>query len=245
MFPPIFLKADLSFDIDQHRIRIQNKPISANGVSGLHWAPLNPKEHFGRSVMATLHILVPNAVSLQTRASISRELSTQADHMGLKFYLDDSQKALLQEIVKEHGFFPTEYLRKFPRIPSDASIPTFPLRVIANLIPENRIRQDHLPIIFEIKNISPNGMLLTTENRLALSVKPGDRMRIVFEPRGEFMLRVVANGLICRIIDEIEPTTGNTIKFFGIKFVSLSDDNQAALLELLKDILERIKGIRT
>jgi acetyl esterase/lipase len=43
------------------------------------------------------------------------------------------------------------------------------------------------------------------------------------------------------VTDEQHPKTGNLVRSLGIKFLKVDDEQRDAFLDLLRDILERIK----
>lgn len=238
----VFIKGHLSFSLHGENFEFKNRAISLFGAYGLPWGSLSPDKDFGRKVDLKIRIDEPQ-VDIQTPASLTREQGINADHMGTKFHLEKTSDQLLRQIIGEHGFYPTDYLRKYPRIPVDQSIQTFPLRVMA-LPPHlgsSIEEEDHFRIIFEVKNISINGILISTENPFAASIQPGTHLHLMIEPRGEFLLPVKVVGLVCRLLEEKNPESGNMTRHFGVKFVQVDTENQIAFTELLKDVLEKIK----
>lgn len=243
---PQFVKGRLTVKVDSHVLTFENQNISTFGVSSLPWGPLSSDGHFGRVV--EVEAVVPSMETasstypFKTRATIQREKTVRAEHMCLKFHLNSEQRARITELVEQWGHYPTEYVRKYPRIPSSQMIQTFPLRALGRAVEEDGYEDPTItPIVFDIENISPNGLLLQTENQLALTFNPGDRLDIILEPRGRFHVQITIQGMICRILDEKSETSGNLVRHFGIKFTRVDEANRATFLELLKDILERMK----
>jgi hypothetical protein len=241
----VFVKGHVGFTINGQSFEFVHQNISVFGVTGLPWGPLDPREFFGKAVTATVRI--PHQpthdlpVAIRTRAYIMREQTLYAQHMGLRFQFDAEQEASLDAHINKHGFYPTEYVRKYPRIPSSQMIQTFPLRVL--VAPERKVALpvEEFPLVFDVSNLSPNGLLIHTENQIALDIMPGQRLELVLEPRGRFPMQVAVQGLVCRITDEIHPQSGNLIRYLGVKFTRVDEINKTAFLDLLKDILERIK----
>jgi hypothetical protein len=238
MMLPVFVKGHLSFCLEKQDLEFIHQNISVFGVTGLPWGPLNPRDHFGKEVMASIRITSPEHLSILTRAEIMRENTIVGEHMGIKFRFEKESLAKLAALIKRHGFYPTEYLRKYPRIPANVQIQTFPLRAL--VYPEGGT-PNNAPLIFDIGNLSPNGILLHTENQAALNMRPGDRLNLLLEPRGWFPMSIRVQALICRISDEMSPHSGNLIRYLGIKFTKVDDVNRTAFLDLLKDILAKIK----
>jgi hypothetical protein len=239
---PVFIKGHLTFNIEKRDLEFIHQNISVFGVAGLPWGPLNPRDHFGKDVTVSVRITSPEPLSILTRARIMRESTTVGEHMGLKFNLEKEAHAKLSALIGRHGHYPTEYLRKYPRIPANAVIQTFPLRAVAFADPECATPIPD-PLVFDVGNLSPNGILLYTENQSALVLQPGDKIRILLEPRGWFPMSIRVQGLVCRVTDETNFASGNLTRYLGIKFTKVDDVNRTAFLDLLKDILTKIKSL--
>ena len=240
----LFTKGHLRLTLNDHVLEFLYQLISIYGVSGLPANPLT-KPFFGQKVFLTLE--VPSAkppLIFKTQAKVLREQTITSEHMSLKFELDANQKAQLLGHISKKGFYPTAYVRKYPRIPSSSVIQTFPLRAIIKPLDQTRpIGPKQL--IMDVINLSPNGILLSTDSQIALDLAPGQRLGLELEPRGWFPVSVHVEGLICRVTDDLMSETGNLSRQFGIKFTKVDAINRAAFLDLLKDILEQIQGKMT
>ena len=237
----MFIKGHLAFSVDGQDLEFIHQNISVFGVAGLPWGPLNPRDHFGKEVTASIRVTSPEPLSVLTQAFVMRESTGVGEHMGLKFRFEREAKAKLQKLIDKHGFYPTEYLRKYPRIPANSAIQTFPLRALANIEGDPTLGSESFPVIFDICNLSPNGILLNTENQAATTIQPGQRLNLTLDPRGWFPMPIRVQGMVCRVADELNPQTGNMVRYLGIKFTKVDDVNRTAFLDLLKDILSRIK----
>jgi hypothetical protein len=235
----MFVKGHLAFTLDGKPHEFIHQNLSAYGVTGLPWGSLDPNAHFGRKVDVAIRIPAERAVQFNTPATILRETTLFGSHLGLRLLLTPAHRATMESLISKIGFTPTEYLRKYPRIPSAESIATFPMRVLG--MPEGANLNEHLPTTFDVGNLSPNGILLSTENVGAQEIRPGTRIDLVLEPRGWFPHSVRVLGLVCRVSEELHPTSGNSVRYFGIKFVKVDEPNRLAFLDLLKDILHRVK----
>ena len=226
-------------------LEYENINISVSGVTGLPWTPLSPDIHFGLKTAATIR--VPGSqpgeatLTIRTTARVTREQTQFARHMGLRFFLELAEARNLASLIARSGFFPTEYLRKYPRIPSLPMIQTFPLKAID--LPDDTNLLGASPVSFDVLNISPNGILLSSESPLALDRTLGTRMRLVIEPRGWFPIPIKIEGMVCRVSDDIAEATGNTVRSLGIKFTKIEAEHQVAFLDLIRDIVERVKTI--
>ena len=110
---PVFVKGHLSFSFEKQDLEFIHQNISVFGVTGLPWGPLNSREHFGKEVMVSLRITAPESLAILTRAEIMREHTSVGEHMGIKFRFEAESKAKLHALIQRHGFYPTEYLRKY------------------------------------------------------------------------------------------------------------------------------------
>ena len=247
IFPPVFIRGHLTFTLEGHTLEFIHQAVSAFGVTGLPWSPLDPVTHFGKAVTVQVRVPAqPQPLAFSCQARILREKTQYSEYMGLRFELPADIRAKLQELIQKHGFYPTEYVRKYPRIPSDEHIQTFPLRAMGipnqdDVLRHKRPPSAGDPLLFDVGNLSPNGVLLSTENQTAIDLAPGDRIDLMLEPRGWFPQKVEMEGVICRVNDELMPQNENLRRYFGIKFTRVDAENREIFLNLLKDILERIK----
>jgi hypothetical protein len=240
----MFIKGDISFTVDQRIFQFSQKNISLFGVTGLPWLLLKPDEHFGRSIFAEIKAGHPHEIVITTPAQILREYEIGSQKMAVRFHLDFDQSTQLEELIKKHGTTPNEYARRFPRIPSLKMIQTFPLRALVKMekpAVENEI-QIGSSVICDVENISPNGILVSTENQISLSMMPGDSVHLTLDPRGWFPFQVQVQGTVRRITDDFNLESGNILRHIGIKFTHFRAADQKAFLALLKDILEQIKS---
>ncbi len=219
-------------------LNFKEKSITPYGAHSMPWTPLSPKKHFGRRTIVNLRILTAEPVNIQAPARITREHSFYGEQMGLKFEMSLDERKIITELVSHEGHHPTEYSRKFPRIPSSPEIPSFPLRVLAQ--PDGS-SDNAVPLIFEVGNLSIGGILLRSENPYVMSIQLGQQLNLYLEPRGDMPLQVTMEGQVCRILEELNPKNGNLVRMFGIKFTKISEESRTAFMELLKDILERLK----
>ncbi len=241
---PIYIKGHLSFTLENQNIEYIHQNLSVYGVSGLPWNQLDPNQHFGQRVQVSVKIPGAEPMAFQTPARITREFSLSQRKMGLAFELTQDQRDQLIALIRKSGFLPTDHIRKYPRIPSTELIRTFPLRSI--VIPTRRAATGETvtlaqPMVFDVENLSPNGVLLKTENTAASELMPGDHVSITLEPRGWFPTPIIAEGTLCRILDEVHSRTGNTVRRIGIKIIQINELNRQAFMDLMKDILASLK----
>lgn len=237
---PIFIKGDVQFELEPFRLEFPRKNISIFGMSGLPWHPLDPQEHFGMPIVAHVQIPGEQGFEFKTRAHLSRERTAYSKFMGIQFHLEKGHKEKLAQVIRERGSTPADYVRKYPRIPSLQSIQTFPLRV--QLYMKRAWERDtRVPLILDVGDLSPNGVLLYSESKAAFQIEPNDRIDLLLEPRGWFPHLVRVHGLVCRVTDDLNEDSGNPRRYLGIKFISFADPDKAAFMDLLKDILIRLR----
>lgn len=243
MLQPLLVKGNIQINLEDGPVSFLHQSISIYGANGLPWGRLSSERLIGKDVEVVLKAPASDPVELRATARINREHSSAGEQMALKFALNPEQQDVLRKIIRNHGFYPTEYIRKYPRIPVDSSIGTFPLHLLGFPSSSQRNRIDQTDeIIFEVRNLSPNGVLLATENPFASSIVPSERLKLIFDPRGNFPVRIVVEGMVCRVIEEISSKSKNVVRLFGIKFLSVEGEDRGAFLDLLKDILAKMKS---
>lgn len=227
--------------------------VSEFGAYGLQWGMLKPQEMFGKVADISFRPRVQRQDAdrdYRCEAIITRERSFHNQYMGLKFQLDERQRTELRQTIERSGYYPTDYMRKYPRIPAHAGLQTFPLKAIVSCEATTELNKNGIqgqetvvsnPIVFDVLNLSPNGILISTENPMSHSFEPGDRLNMILDPRGWFPIQIKVKGLICRVIEDRNPKSHNIQRHFGIKFIQVDPENRNAFLELLRDILEQIK----
>ncbi|OFZ78832.1 MAG: hypothetical protein A2583_09095 [Bdellovibrionales bacterium RIFOXYD1_FULL_53_11] len=230
MLPPVFIKGQLVLAIDGGKYKFTNVKIAESGVSGLPWGTLSSRAQTGKKG----YVLINHAnETLKMAAVIMTERTRSGETMGLRFLPGSDNAPALRETIARNGFYPTDYMRKYPRIPAATSVQTFPLHVLASI--------DDTQIIFDVSNLSPSGILIATQSALARSIVPGHRIALTLDPRGWFPRQIHVTGLVCRIIEDIDLASGNTIYHLGIKFTRVDEVNKMFFLDLLRDILEKIR----
>ena len=238
---PIFIKGHLSFTLDKHQLEFIHQNLSIYGVAGLQWAPLSPQHHFGAVVNVNVRIPQSYTGTLHAQATLMRERTTRSDHMVVKFLWDLETKSLVNNLIAQHGFTPAKVTRKYPRIPVDTEIATFPLKVFGRLS-SHLAAPDRTPHYdFEVRDLSPQGILLTTNSPRAANLRPADRLDLVIESRGQFTKAILAQGKICRITDEMTPGQPNPMRVFGIQFMTIDAGCRDTFLAVLKSILAEVK----
>ncbi len=236
---PLYVHGNIRFHLDGHDLAYTKKPVSLFGVAGLPWHPLKPKEHFGMPVLCRIALASDPDNEITTRAHIIREQTESAQFMGLHFLWEPDQKAILEEAIRREGFLPAANQRKFPRIAFRETILSFPFKAMI-YVKTAATRTEAQGIPFSIGNLSPEGVLLSTESKEAWELKPGSRVMIVFEPRG-YPQSIQVQARVQRIFDDIQPMTGKLIRSLGLHFTQFENHHQAHFKELLRDILHKLQ----
>src|SRR5262245_690938 len=95
---PRFLKANISLTVDEQALEFPDRFITLSGVIGLPWARLQPAQHFGMHVKASLQF---SDATLEMEALITREHSFKGKTMGLKFLPESEHTAKLAELFDQ------------------------------------------------------------------------------------------------------------------------------------------------
>jgi hypothetical protein len=234
--PPIFVRANLSFRINNEPVSFLNQYVSSFGISGIRWAHLDPTEHLGEQLLVQVDVLCKDRFKFLTDGGITTEYTTDVTYFGIRFHLKESDEKRLARAIQNEGTYPTQYLRKYPRIPAQARISTVPMLAIAQA-------PDKSLIVFSIANISPTGLLLYTENQVASVFLPGDRIWIQIEPRGDLLNSFKLEGLICRVMMDKNPETQNINRYLGIRITHLNDKDRQNFLDILRTVLNNLKVV--
>lgn len=255
--PNVFLRADVTFSVGDHTLHFDNKNISSYGVFGMPWPPLSPTKNFGQRVEVQLRLPHLRNIRLHTIATLVREVTSTGEYLGLRLELDSDTDKELRRLIEVHGYCPKEFLRKFPRVPSTEVIQSFPLQMLGtplasgdSSVPlaapmdakKNRGPSQRI-MIFDVRNVSLGGVMVSSENALGWSIQPKQEFHLAFEPRGPFKDRIEARAVVLRILEEPDPTTGNLMRQFGFRYLEMSESDRASYLELLKQILNKVRVI--
>jgi len=234
----MIVKGDIDLRTGVHFIQYRNKDVSIYGVNELVWRPLDPIEDFGKAAEARIRL--PDHVVISTLVSLVKETTLTATLLGLQFHLNLENESNLRKVIEKYGKIPPYQNRKYPRIPSSAVLSTFPLHCIVSPIGFT-LERENPSYVFNVDNISPNGILISSENALVSLLRPGQRLMITLEPRGWFPFQVKLQGLICRIFESMNQKQGNHHFKFGIRISDIQPQEKQNFLSLLKDILHQIQ----
>jgi hypothetical protein len=232
----MFIKSNFLFALKggDREYSFLNQGVSIYGISGLRWTAFDPADHVGDEVTATMDVLAREKFRFSTLARLTAETTADSSYLGMKFYLSDFEKTRLAAAIQKEGYYPTDYVRKYPRIPARGVIASMPLRAIVNSDANDLVA-------FDIANMSPSGVLFCTENPKAALFPPGMRLRVQIDPRGERFSAFKFEGLVCRVSMEKNPETKNISRYLGIRFLRIPDNERQHFLEILRAVLDNIQ----
>ena len=238
-FQPSFIKGHLRVSFNEEKIEFFYQPVLLSGVGGLPSSPFTER-FFGRIVNVALELLTKPVTLLNLQARVLRERTAKTESLALKFMLDETVRKELTHLLRLHGTQLPKEKRKYPRIPSLELIEVFPLRATA--IPlADLAASNSPPLITDVVNLSPGGVLLSCSSSGAEILVPGSRLSITLESRGWFPLPITFEGTVRRITEDRDSKTRNPSFLFGIQFLKMDVANKTAFLDLLKEILTQIQ----
>jgi hypothetical protein len=243
MLQPVFVTGNISFELEGRRLEFLQQNISQTGVNGLPWGDLKATEHFGARVRCEVELAGIEGTAFSTDAHIVREYTLTTETMGVKFDLPAAQQKSVNELIRKHGHPSTEIVRKYPRIPLNKTIQTYPTHAVVAAIGSTTLVLNEQYLVFDVMNLSPNGALLSTENQLALMMQAGEKIDVTLQPRGWFPTQVKTQAQIVHVSDDIDQRSGNLVRAIGVRFGKMDELNKTAFLDLLKDILEQLKDV--
>lgn len=241
-FAPKFLRGTVTVKDPSITAEYPKSLISASGVYGLRWPPLVPAKHYGKVLRVRVDLIIQNKpFTFEVPALVTREISMRSERMGLKFQFPNKEsREKVAAFVEKSGHTPNEYVRKYPRIPSQQFIEAFSIRANAMALP-TALNPDPKRIPYRIGNLSPDGLLLLANNEEARNIRPGDTLDIALQ--GEQKIKTVeirGKGRVFRCAQEI--IDGGEVFNLGVQIFKIDDKNRAEYYELLQMILKNIKA---
>jgi hypothetical protein len=170
---------------------------------------------------------------MKIRGYFTAERSKGATYLGVRFDTNADDAAAIASSISSSGTVPTTHIRKYPRIPANEFVATMPLNAILNYNGDL--------ITARVANISPNGILVCTENPKAAILDLDTRLKLQLEPRGEFFVNINVEGLVCRILEDMNQVSRNVMRYFGLRITRFDTGHKEAYISLLQDILLRMK----
>jgi len=234
--PPIFIRANFKFHVLGQEFSFLNQAISVFGVSALKWSYFEPISRVGELVSISVDVLARERFKFTTTGSLMAEQTVDANMLSIRFHLQPQDKVKLEHAIAVEGFCPTSHMRKYPRIPAVQKISDMPLRAIAQV-------DDNDQMVFDIANLSPNGILLYTENPKGGIYLPGNRVRGQIEPRGSYADSIHFEGIVRRTFQERNLDSQNLAHYLGVRFSHIPPSQQDRFVDLLRSVLHDIKQL--
>lgn len=235
------MKGDIRFSVDGQEFQFNCRDISRYGIIGLTWHRLSPEKHLGKGVDLCVTVHSVQSTNVNLKAYIVREQTAQSMHINLKFARDQQTQQAIDSLFERQEPKPPPANRKYPRITFSRTLMTFPAHVLVSFGLQSGSRNG-AHSVFDVGNLSPNGVLLTSENQMLPRMGPGTYLQLTFEPRGPFHHYIHARGMVRRQLDDIDMENENLLRCLGVEIVGMDELNQDYFRELIKSILLQIKG---
>lgn len=243
-FASRFVRGNITVRIDGMTAEYPKTLISASGVYGLRWPPLVPAKHYGKVAKVKVDMSIDGKpFTFEVPASITRELTMRSERMGLKFlYPNEAANEKVLDFILQHGHTPTEYNRKYPRIPSKLFMDSFNLKASA-LAEATGLNHDPKRIAYRIGNLSPDGLLLQTNSENARHIRPGDilDLAITQDSRTAPDIDIRAKVKVFRFSQEVQSPSNEEVWQLGSQFSKIDEKNKAAYFRLLEHVLRKIQ----
>ncbi|MBI3556310.1 MAG: PilZ domain-containing protein [Deltaproteobacteria bacterium] len=232
--PPMFVPANIEFTLNGKAYAFAKEGVSLFGTAGLITPDFSPIDLVGEVVAVTINVLTFPPLRISTPAQLTAQLTTEKEYIGLKFRLSDSDRERMNEAIRREGFYPTSYIRKYPRIPARESIPYVPIRAVV-LTPGEEVT------VFDVANISPNGILLYSENFKSNLFPPGSDILIQVEPRGQMFEAFDVEGIVRRVVMDKNNKSGLITRYLGVRFTRILDEGEENFRAILHAVLTAIQ----
>lgn len=236
----MLVKGKLSFQLDGFSVVLENQKISPEGATDLPWGALDAHVHFGRSVFVQVSIIEPQPFEFIVAAQISREISPTAETMGLLFYLNEELEKSFTDFTNKHGEKDAGFHRKFPRIPSRYLNNTHQVQAIITTTDENNPNVIER-INFNIENLSPEGMRLSTTHPAALKLTVNKDIRILLEAPQLLDRPTRVIGSIRRLSDDFNVGTQQTLRQISIQILRFEEQDKAGFDLIMKQVVLAIR----
>lgn len=242
---PKVIRGTMTVEIDGQTLEYPRVHVTTSGVSGLKWPPLVPAKHFGKPVVCKVDISTPNQpCRFEVAGTITREMTARTERMGVKFHFRKPEiRNTINSFIEKSGVLPTDYTRKFPRIPSRQFTEEFKLAASV-LATATAINPSPKRVSFQLGNLSPEGLLLSTRSDEARAIRPGDLVDIRIVNEGGILqfsdLRLRAR--ISRITHELDPAAREEIWSLGVQFYRLEEHAKESYFKILETILKSLRA---
>ena len=227
-FSPRFIKARVAFSYEGRQYTAGEFLINSRGVPGFSWNAFDPMENLGKRVQVAVHVLSSTPFDFQCSAMISCEQSGGASgsFMGFDFLLPGDVEITLNAAVAAEGVLP-DFVRKYPRIHFNHSVAVFPSHAIVRFF----YNKEDIAVCCEV---------VTEDNRTG-ALLPNESVRLLIQPRGQWLRTIQVNAQVKRVIHSIDPSTGNVRRYFGLAIAAFSAEAKVNFTDLLRQIITQAK----
>lgn len=242
------INGKISFEIEDQTYELEGCEISEEGALFLPWKNLSPNQHLGLKTQVTLTIKDTETTNLVVEGQLQREADLSQDCLNIKFYWTPEKLNVYKDLEKKIGQEPKRRQRKLPRIEGNDKLKYFPKNVFLYKSSADAGEFNTLggiPIISDLRDISPHGALVTTENQISFKIEIGEEVILVIEPRGAYNHQVRIRAQIVRTIDEFARENGNRIRKLGMKFLKIHPLDLQHFKQLMTLIIEELQGVKS
>ncbi len=237
-FSPRFIKARVTFRLDDTAYDLGENLVNAAGVPGAAWDKFDPIETMGKKVQATLTIQSSAPFAINCPGTLTCEQTEAAALLGVSLNLSDADTLALFAVIEKEGILP-EYIRAFPRIPYAKKIGAMPAYAILRFMLGN----EEVLTVAELNNVSPSGFQVMTEDHRANALLPGENMTLMPFPRSETLHPISLGGKIRRVTHSADAVSGNMRLFIGVSMGSLTDHDRSGFTVMLRRVVGALKSL--
>lgn len=234
---PRCIRANVKFEADLETFEVENTLINKNGMPGIPWSRFKPREWVGRRTNITIHVLCATPYEIECQGFFTCEETETSCFIGLQFLLETEDLKKIEETIRTEGTLP-HYVRKYPRIPFQESLRIMPARAVMILSSATKLTL----ISWDIDNLSPTGLQISTEDKRALQFVAGVPIFIRIMPRGNFLDEIELQCMVKRIVYNVSPRTGNIKFLLGLHILSVPIQHKEAFVSMLRMIVSEIQA---
>jgi hypothetical protein len=247
------LRCDLRLTLGSHQVDLSQVDVSASGIARLPLPESRPsplgeltpgQKGEARVVLAGPAGTPgnPTVVTVHGRVTRERTLSESCHGFAFDWHDHEATRLVLSKALTDWGYALEPNRRKHERIRALPSNPVVPTTAHLNLSRgsafENVQPGDPTLWTARIHNLSPGGLLLSTESAEAARIKPGDGLDIIIPPRDPQGFTIEVLGGVRRVLEHVERINGSDqlVWSLGVRFEWLDEDQRSLYLSLLKCI---------
>lgn len=241
---PQHLTCDLCLTTLGRELNFKKLDVSASGIARLPDNRMLGELAAGQKaqVCITLPGGAGTASTVTIQGRITRESSLEESCYGLAFdwFEQESARLILCQALTDQGHAAEPNRRKHERTKALATNPIVPTVAQLRLSDGSAFeltRPDAPPLwSARILNLSPGGLLISTESPEAALVKPGDGLCIFIQPRDTQGFMIESLGEVRRVLEHVERTAAGEVlvRSLGIRFEWIDEDQRTIYLSLLK-----------